>query len=210
MTASKVLPLELVSANGHDLDAVATQRNFDAISQGWPSTPGVPVTSLSGITGYDGQEVYVLADSTNGVLWRFRYRAASASAYKWEFVGGPPLSAAVATQESTASVAYVDLATVGPQIVLPLAGDFDVSVEARTFNNTGATQNYVSAGNPTGTDPTAAILGTPAVNTNTPTQRRLRMTGLASGSTVKIQYRTTGGTATYGDRMLYVCPVRVG
>src|SRR6516164_5696483 len=46
------------------------------------SLPGSPI---------DGQE-YVLVDSTTNpsYQWRFRYNAASTSAYKWEHVGGAP------------------------------------------------------------------------------------------------------------------------
>jgi hypothetical protein len=42
---------------------------------------------------YDGQEIYYSADPTNGVIWHLRYRSASAPPYKWELVGGPPLTA---------------------------------------------------------------------------------------------------------------------
>ena len=49
------------------------------------------VTSLPA-TPTDGQEVYYLADAANGVIWHLRYRAAATGAFKWEFVGGPPLS----------------------------------------------------------------------------------------------------------------------
>lgn len=40
---------------------------------------------------YDGQEVFYLADAAAGVVWHLCYRAASPSAYKWEFVGGASL-----------------------------------------------------------------------------------------------------------------------
>ena len=49
--------------------------------------PPTVVTSMP-TTPYEGQEVYYVADATNGVMWRFRYRGASPSPYKWEFVGG--------------------------------------------------------------------------------------------------------------------------
>lgn len=43
------------------------------------------VTSLPA-NPVDGQEIYFLADSTNGIIWHLRYRVASS---KWEYVGGP-------------------------------------------------------------------------------------------------------------------------
>src|SRR4051812_22380129 len=58
------------------------------------------VTSLP-VSPVDGQEVYYVADATNGVLWHLRYNAASASAYKWEFVGGSPLESSSASNAQT-------------------------------------------------------------------------------------------------------------
>ena len=54
------------------------------------------VTSLPG-SPIDGQEVYYqsAAMAADGVVWHLRYRASSSSAYKWEYLGGPPLSAAI-------------------------------------------------------------------------------------------------------------------
>jgi hypothetical protein len=37
---------------------------------------------------FDGQEFSLVVDATNGVVWRFKYNAGSASAFKWEFIGG--------------------------------------------------------------------------------------------------------------------------
>jgi hypothetical protein len=46
----------------------------------------------------DGQEVYFLADPTNHVVWHLRYNAGSSDpTYKWEFVGGPAVTASDAT-----------------------------------------------------------------------------------------------------------------
>jgi hypothetical protein len=98
-------------------------------SNGLPKAaqPGVVplVTGLPTIPS-DGQEICYQADAANGVVWRLRYNAASASPYKWEVVGGSALAAFVATSQvtSTAYPTFVDLATVGPQIIVPLAGEY--------------------------------------------------------------------------------------
>jgi hypothetical protein len=60
------------------------------------------VTSLPS-SPVDGQVIDYVADATNGVVWRFRYRSASASAYKWEFIGGGNLDSYVAAQQSTSA-----------------------------------------------------------------------------------------------------------
>src|SRR5262245_9498436 len=73
----------------------------------------------------DGDEWILPADATNGVMWQFRYRAASASAYKWEFIGGPPLVIYIVTTETTTTTgAWVDLTTVGPAFTAPRGGDY--------------------------------------------------------------------------------------
>jgi hypothetical protein len=60
---------------------------------------------------FDGQEAILVDSLTNpNYQWRFRYNAGSSSAYKWEFIGGPP--------KFTAGVSP----TTG--IVAPRAGDY--------------------------------------------------------------------------------------
>lgn len=56
-----------------------------AAPPGWPVT----VTSLPASPA-DGQECFLLVDSTHGVVWHLRYRSSSASSFKWEKVGGAP------------------------------------------------------------------------------------------------------------------------
>src|SRR4051794_15998509 len=51
----------------------------------------------------DGQVVNYLADGTNGIVWRLRYRAASGSAYKWEYVGGGFLRVGFTAESKTAA-----------------------------------------------------------------------------------------------------------
>lgn len=78
------------------------------------------VSSLP-VSPVDGQEIYFQADGTNGIIWHLRYRAASASAYKWEFVGGADLATPVlgAIVVGTSTVALS-----GQTITAPLAGEY--------------------------------------------------------------------------------------
>jgi len=75
-------------------------------------------------TPTDGQEYDYIADATNGVIWRLRYRAASTSTHKWEFVGGSPLQATWPNfgQLTLTANTWTRLGSV--QIVCPLAGDY--------------------------------------------------------------------------------------
>jgi hypothetical protein len=73
----------------------------------------------------DGTEWVFPADPTLGVNWRFRYR--SGQTLPWEFVGGTPLAAWVAAEETqAASTVWANLTTPGPTITLPRTGDYDV------------------------------------------------------------------------------------
>lgn len=70
----------------------------------------------------DGQQFAFVADSNNGIVWRFQYNADSGSQYKWEFVGGAPIYLAVDATVSTTSSSPQDLG--GPNVTVPLAGQY--------------------------------------------------------------------------------------
>jgi hypothetical protein len=74
----------------------------------------------------DGTVVSLQVDAANGIDWLLRYNASSASAYKWEFLGGPPLTAGIATEETATGPFdnWQDLPTVGPQVAVLRAGEY--------------------------------------------------------------------------------------
>src|SRR5215831_7718955 len=53
----------------------------------------VTPAQMSALTPIDGDEIYLIVDASNGVVWHLRYNAGSSSAYKWEFLGGAAISA---------------------------------------------------------------------------------------------------------------------
>lgn len=88
----------------------------------------------------DGQIINYEADATSGVIWQLRYRSASASSYKWEFIGGGCLYAQdTSGNRNTSSSAYQT--TGSPSITLPLAGDYELVFGA------AAVQSNVAGGN---------------------------------------------------------------
>jgi hypothetical protein len=76
----------------------------------------------------DGQEVYYVASAANGVLWHLKYNAASASAYKWEFVGGSRWGSQDSTVVALNNASMIELSP-NISITLPLAGDYELGVE---------------------------------------------------------------------------------
>lgn len=215
------LPDPLVNQGSWEQERTGVQRNLDRVAQQFPIGPnqlmsGGVVTSLPS-TPIDGQEVYYVADATNGVVWHLKYRAASGSAYKWEYVGGAPLYATVTTNESTATSAnFVDLATAGPAITLPLAGDFIVRHGAFIYDDTVSQDGLMSLSINGGaaasaTDARAVRKGqaSAGINGGIHVFREQRLTGLTAAA-VTARYRVTGGTANFWDRSLSLTPVRVG
>lgn len=170
-----------------------------------------PLVSSLPASPKDGQTVDYLADATNGVVWRLRYRAASGSTHKWEFVGGPPLTGEVEASESTASTTYAALTTAGPSITLPLAGDYDVTLRALAGNAIEASilMSYSIGATPAADADAASFFNKGGEAGNYTSQRTKRKTGLPAEALVA-KYRTTAGTGVFGGRFMAVTPVRVG
>lgn len=180
------------------------------------SVLNIPLVASLPRSPKDGDEVYFVADSANGVVWHLRYRAASASAYKWEVVGGSPMTNAIATgQIGNAGTDFGDLGTVGPTLVAPLAGDYICASKAvyRTATGTafGATRIWVTGDPVTGWSDGDTI-GSDPINVYVTLASSIKRTGVASGNTIKLQYAGfgTGANTTWDKRYLSILPVRVG
>jgi hypothetical protein len=185
-----------------DVKALADRLDLLLPASG-AALPGSPV---------DGEECTIIADATNGVAWRFKYRAASAAASKWEFVGGAPLSHEVPASETRATASYGGLTTVGPSLTVPLAGDYLISIGANiessltagwrgrmTFSGTDAYSVWSSGyGNPSASPGDGASVA------------RTARTTLAAQSIV-CQYKSDAGNAVaFANRWMTILPVRVG
>jgi hypothetical protein len=85
----------------------------------------IPYVTTLPSTPADGQEVYYGADATNGRIWHLRYRAASASSYKWEFIGGSPLDTFTsASATKGAGTTFAALSDSLPTLTIPRAGEY--------------------------------------------------------------------------------------
>jgi len=230
--ADAVTPVNAVNLNKIEA-ALDGQDDRIVTLEGRPVTPpvvngqwlkgvgGVPVwtalapADLPAMVGYgttlpaspvDGQE-YILVDSlTNPTYqWRFRYNASSTSPYKWEFVGGAPLRSWVAASEATTSTPYVDLATVGPSITAPRAGEYLHSFGCSANCTTAGSALQIATGLGTGGQITA-----PGANYGAAMVVNGPLATLTAAQVVKLQYGVTfGGTASFGGRWLELMPRRV-
>jgi hypothetical protein len=109
--------------------------------------PGIiPVVANLPTNPNDGDEIYYLADAANSVMWHLRYRAASVSANKWDFLGGSPLSSVTpaATAVTTAGAGFGQTAFATTGFNLPLTGLYWIEWGG-TYNPTNTNVYYLMA-----------------------------------------------------------------
>lgn len=176
--------------------------------------PGPALILALPTSPYDGQECYLLVDATNGIIWHLRYRVTSPSVYKWEFIGGGALIAKVNTTEVRTNTAFGDLATVGPQVTAPLAGDYEIDHGAGLAANLAgiAAIQSVQIGATVAVDTDSCYV----MNTSTSgtgnyisAATSITKTITAAATVVKTVYRSTG-TLNAQHRWLKLRPIRVG
>jgi hypothetical protein len=196
--------------------ATNVYATFRDTGTGWELESQTPplVTALPTGTGipFDGQEVYLLPDATDGIVWHARYRAGSPFASKWDVLEAMPWVKYVATAESRNNAAYGDLTTVGPQLTIPVAGDYRIDHGAVMLSgNADSAWASVKFSGAEASDADAAravqinIAPMPFAAPERPFKT------IAAGTVVKQRYRTGGAqTATWQDRWLRVTPLRIG
>ncbi len=173
--------------------------------------PPALVTSLPA-SPTDGLEVYYLADATSGIIWHLRYRAASASAYKWEVLGGTKFYAQNTAGQNITSATPV---AVPPSMTLPLAGDYDFAWGGRIYNQNvqgGNAQMWLGIAGVNQTPIADWYQGTAGAATTlaagNPVQTK-RAT-VAAGNVIDMRLSANNGTATSDNRWIEAMPVRVG
>jgi hypothetical protein len=207
-TAADTIARVAVGTNGQILTADSTQAA--GVRWATPTTgPAITYGTTPPASPNDGDLWILPADATNGVMWQFRYRAASASTYKWEFVGGAPAHPMVATAENTTSTLYADLATVGPSFTLPRNGDYIIEIGAQVAGNVAlrAGISYSIGGTAASTADEASTV-TSAGAAELRTQRSQRKDGLTAVAIV-MKYYVNANTGTFSNRFMKVTPVRV-
>ena len=198
----------------------SVQQNFEGIQSYLNKlAPTVPVVTTLPTSPADGTVIDYIADSTNGVVWRFRYRAASGSAYKWEFVGGSPLRS---TAGGTATTSDTLVSVSGPSITLPFDGDYRIlfgfyGMLSGATNGGSAEGNARIGGTPVGYVARAGTdtnIGADGARFTTVAVTTGPHGGTAS-QVVDVWGRRNsagagGGTAFLNNMWLEVAPVRVG
>lgn len=154
-------------------------------------------------TQIHGQEHILVNSTTNpSYQWRFRYNAASSSAYKWEFIGGVPMYANQETASTTTSGSYVD-PTNTCTLTLPFAGDWELSYGANLEGqDSGPAVASLNIGGSVSDNDN--ILGD-GYNVS----RVLRKLGLSASTVVKIQFRNIATSANIDALWIQALPIRI-
>jgi hypothetical protein len=183
----------------------------------------ITVAQFSALTNlYDGQEARILVDATAGIVWTVKYRPASASSYKWEVIDASEIHAAVEGADTAGSggVSWGNLATVGPSVAVPLAGEYDVEWGAAMStgwdgsNNTSGPCNMglSGAGFTAATAPSISIGGymSPSTTQGGSASRKIRKALTVATITAKYNAGNSSGNATaFAQRFLSIRPVRI-
>ena len=178
---------------------------------GWVQTGMPPVVTTMPTTPFDGMRVDYVADSTNGAVWSFRYRAAGSATYPWEFVGGAPVTVEDADDGTRNNVAYGDLtgSTAGPDVTVPLAGDYRVHIEAQIAPGAaGFGVASYSIGGSGASDDDGIVVSLDGAGGMNIARDRVK-TALTAATVLGMDYRSTTNT-TFSDRLISIVPVRVG
>jgi hypothetical protein len=166
----------------------------------------------------DGQECYFVADTggTYGgpVVWHLKYRSADS---KWYYVGGGALVANVNAFETIAATTtgqYADAPTTGPEIAVPLSGDYIIEygafADAATPDGSGQAMMVVRYSGSTGTAPSLFTREIRWRSTNWNTGYKYeKVTGIVAGRVFRCLYGNNNAANRVGDRIMKVTPIRV-
>jgi hypothetical protein len=183
----------------------ASKYNQEVVDNG---IAGHPLVSSLPASPADGDTVYLqtAAMATDGIIWTFRYRS-GAGTYKWEFVGGPPWAVEVATGQTQATNnAWVDLATVGPSVTVPVAGDYITVGMARAENGfAGANRSFIGVAIGAGT-PTHDAQADIAAQNHLESLSITDIQTATAGQEFRLRYRQVNNGLTFAYRTLLVTP----
>lgn len=178
----------------------------------------VPLVVALPTSPVDGQVIDYLANATDGIIWRLRYRAASVSPYKWEFVGGSFLDSGFFGAANTlgGGSSYSSQLSDGTNIVginVPLAGDYFVQGNAALNVGDGTVRNG-GVGVWKTTDPSSPSVSTQMGSVTGGGYGQAHFTGpvknVVAATRLNMAYLYLPVVGTYSYRQFFARPIRVG
>jgi len=145
------------------------------------------------------------------ITWLFRYNANAGGGYPWEFLGGPPLTANLASIGNfTNDGTYQPASDAdGPAITVPKTGDYLADFHAAILSGTAGAFGCGVQVQPVVAN--ATQLGTlPAAQGTTLSNVPSTITNQLTGATIRLRYQATAGAnAQTRYRALRLWPTRV-
>lgn len=188
--------------------------------------PIAPIVTALPAIARDGQIIQYqnAVMATRGVVWVFRYNAASSSAYKWEFIAGAPLLSFVYPDGSPSTKPTVTGWTdsLSPSITVPLGGEYITDAEVAAASNASSGPSTVlmgvmRSGVDTGGPPIYNGMSNLAVGTALSIRSRCYWTAIDLGITLapggvltQMQYNFPYIAASWSFKGISLLPIRVG
>jgi hypothetical protein len=198
---------------------VGNSMNFTAAGGDLKGTYPNPLVAPATVTSLpsspiDGQQIYYVADATNGVVWHLRYRAASGSTHKWEFVGGGKIVLGPQGSLQLTTASTWTAVTGGPTLTIPLPGDYriafgvnsqNIGTYAAAYNtNAGLGKNGANVGTAGLFVPTAQFSGAEIMKTS-------RLNDLVAGDVISTMAFSASAVRTdFTNGWLDIEPIRIG
>lgn len=174
----------------------------------------------------NGEIVYFQNEAMReaGVIWGLRFRAKSASAHKWEFVGGADLRArqsvepSAPEQKPAAGFGYKAINNT-PKLTIPLEGDYDIWISGSALNQPAATTTDVRIAPAEGSTLLTNDINYPGIAEALASESAwanvggpVRTTGIPLGTEVGIAFAGSNEAAKlrFYAMTISVRPVRVG
>jgi hypothetical protein len=171
----------------------------------------------------DGDEVFVRAEPVGPMCWHMRYRAASTSTYKWEFLGGAPIFAVIygaelaadSGLEKTTNATWGNLLTPGPDVVAPFAGEYDIefgaTIHTGPLGTNGGGKVAPSVENLAVEEDRALIFNSMLANAQVPVMRSVQSIVTAEANKIRLKYaaRVAGSSVGFTNRWIKIYPRRV-
>jgi hypothetical protein len=157
----------------------------------------------------DGQEVSLLVDVVNGIVWQMKYNASGSGLYDWQFMGGAPLYVRDINQVTRTNAAGGGIVA-GCAITLPAySGDYQIDYGAQISNSSATASTYGTMAPAINgvivSDDELAANG-PNFQTAASSVKKFDVPG---GATVSAYHRSDSGTATFQRRWMKITPVRL-
>lgn len=185
------------------------QRRLQALEVKQQLIPIVTPTEFIALAPFVGMHV-VVEITSNLIYWSFRCASNSSPQYLWAFVGGAPLTdSGLLGRETTTSTTYANLATVGPDVTVPLDGWYLITVGA-TFDTTGRStlMSWENVTRGTVATDNKAAGGSAALSTELFAMERTTLSGADRNNVIRGKYRVTGGTGGYDQRNISLLPLQ--